>query len=195
WEFAGWYGGGCYPNITFDPNVKNRVYLTSDVAGIWRSDNAGDEWSFITEGLKNLNVAQVVVAKANSNVLYAATEKGLFYSLNGGGHWEKSDDVSGAISFQRPQSYRAVAVSASHPEKLCVGTTKGKIFCSGNYGRNWSMLQTGFQKLESISALSFTSAENDLIVANKSGLFKYNFSDRTWGPLLRNSYAATDFVI
>jgi hypothetical protein len=36
WEFAGWYGGGCFPNIEFDPNVKNRVYLTSDVAGLWR---------------------------------------------------------------------------------------------------------------------------------------------------------------
>ena len=36
WEFAGWYGGGCYPNLVLDPHTKGRVYLASDVAGIFR---------------------------------------------------------------------------------------------------------------------------------------------------------------
>ncbi len=39
WQFSGWEGGGCYPNVEFDPNVRNRVYLTSDVAGLWRSND------------------------------------------------------------------------------------------------------------------------------------------------------------
>ena len=41
WEFAGWYGG-CYPDLEPDPSTPGRLYLSSDVAGIWRSDDRGD---------------------------------------------------------------------------------------------------------------------------------------------------------
>ena len=44
WKFAGWYGGGCYPNVEFDPNIKDRDYLVSDVAGLWRSDDSAAHW-------------------------------------------------------------------------------------------------------------------------------------------------------
>jgi exopolysaccharide biosynthesis WecB/TagA/CpsF family protein len=201
WDFAGWYGGGCYPNVEFDPNIKDRVYLTSDVAGIWRSDDGGERWFFATNGLGHLNVAQVAVAESDSNVLYAATKGGLFYSLNGGGLWEKSDDMEGAISFERPRSYKAIAVSRIDPGKLCVGTAKGKLFCSRTYGREWDEIKTDFQKtapdsaVPTVSALVFVSDEEELMATNSSGLFQYDFTTGIWEPLLTESYSVTDFSV
>src|SRR5258708_4213666 len=84
WEFAGWYGGGFFCNLAFDSQNKNRVYLTSDVAGIWRSDDLGEHWNFITKGLGQTTVPQVAIAPSDSNVLYAATASGVFLSSNAG---------------------------------------------------------------------------------------------------------------
>ena len=91
WEFAGWYGGGCYPNVEFDPNVKGRVYLVSDVSGIWKSTDSGENWSFMTQGLKNLNVSFVSVAPSNSKIIYAGTAKGLFVWRESINTWEPCD--------------------------------------------------------------------------------------------------------
>ena len=65
WEFWGWYGGGAYPDVGFDPQVRDRLYLSSDVAGIWRSDNAGATWKPMSKGLKNLNVAFIEIGRAH----------------------------------------------------------------------------------------------------------------------------------
>lgn len=195
WSFAGWYGGGCYPNIVFDPNVRNRVYLTSDVAGAWRSDNGGEQWHFINQGLNSLNVAQLAVAKANSNVLYAATVRGIYYSLNAGSSWQKADDAGGALVFQRPQSHRPITISARNAGKVCAGTSKGEVFCSQNYGKSWVPIPAYLGKPTPITSLSFVSGDNGLLVGNTTGLLKYSFNTKTWYPYFSFNHPVTDFTI
>ncbi|MBL8013503.1 MAG: hypothetical protein JNN05_06600, partial [Candidatus Omnitrophica bacterium] len=138
WEFAGWDGGGCYPNIAFDPHVQNRVYLTSDVSGIYRSDDNGENWQFATQGLGSLMVAQVVVAPSDSNVVYAATKKGIYVSKDAAKTWNATDDMKGWITFQRPENYRSVAVDEKDPAFLCAGSAKGHLYCSKDYGTKWT---------------------------------------------------------
>ena len=82
-------------DLTFDPQHKDRVYLTSDVAGIWRSDDLGEHWYFITKGLGHLTISQVAIAPSDSNVLYAATNGGVYISTNAGGTlWTSTADTS-----------------------------------------------------------------------------------------------------
>lgn len=49
WQFAGWHGGGCFPDGFFDPNNRDRIVFGSDVAGAWRSNDHGERWEFITK--------------------------------------------------------------------------------------------------------------------------------------------------
>ena len=57
WEFAGWYGGGTFSNSAFAHGKENIVYLTSDIAGIWKSIDLGEKWVPVNKGLRNLIVA------------------------------------------------------------------------------------------------------------------------------------------
>jgi len=172
WEFAGWYGGGCYPNLTFDPLIKDRVYLTSDVAGLWRSDDLGGHWYFITKGLGQFTVAQVAVAPTDSNTLYAATGGGVYVSNNAGGSWVAADNAQGKITFKRPDNYRPIAIDPQNPSKLCIGTAGSQVFCSLNSGVQWTDLdpkRTFFTNNISISALAYDK-QGKLYVASTKGL-------------------------
>jgi len=198
WEFAGWYGGGCYPNVEFDPNVKNRVYLVSDVAGIWRSDDLGERWHFINQGLDNFVVSFLHVAPSDSNILYAGTEAGLLRSKNAGSTWEQSDTVSGKISFKRPQSYRSYAVFHTDPATIAVGTVSGAVFFSQDYGDHWRVLGSNEQPLDDkkpITAMGLTPDDRFLFVASEAGLARYDLHENKWHFFENSPRNITDFLI
>jgi photosystem II stability/assembly factor-like uncharacterized protein len=198
WQFAGWYGGGCYPNVEFDPRVPGRVYLTSDVAGVWRSDDLGENWTFINEGLNHLNVASIAISPSNSEVLYAATKKGLCYSKNGGRNWTLCETLDGRISFERPRNYRSVAVSKLNPAVVAVGTHAGDLFYSSDFGAHWEVLgskEKPFDNGEPITALELSSKDDYLFAASNAGMTRYSFHERTWTFIEKSPKGITDFHI
>lgn len=190
WEFAGWYGGGCYPNVEFDPNIPNRVYLTSDVAGIWRSDDLGERWNFINEGLTGLNVPVLAIAPSDSNVLYAGTAKGgVCLSRDAGLHWEACDNPGGRLTFRRPDSHQSLVVSKLDPGFVAVGTSEGDVFYSRDFGAHWIELSNygflglgkkPFSESPLITVLRFSPDERFLYASSESGLARYSWEKGSW---------------
>lgn len=183
WEFAGWYGGGCYPAIVPDPNIKDRVYLLSDVAGLWRSDNKGDEWYFINNGLVNLNIAVLAVAPSDSNVIYLGTKAGVMRSDNAGKTWHYLISTKGKVVFERPDSYRSLAIDSSDYDKVFAGTKFGKVFFSKDGGNTWGYLggnRYPFKEEVPITALCLTGDGKKIFVASELGLMLYDFQTERW---------------
>jgi hypothetical protein len=147
------------------------------------SDNLGENWHFITKGLGNLMVAQVAIAPSNSNMLYVATGAGVYYSINGGDSWQKADDVNKKIAFRRPENYRSIAVNPKNPANVCVGTSKREVYCSANYGQNWTKLNTLVLDNKPIPSLQFNSDGTELFVAFKQKVAKYIFKNSIWQTL------------
>lgn len=195
WEFAGWHGGGCYPNVTWDPLVRDRAYLTSDVAGIWRSDDAGDHWSFITRGLDNLNVAFLAPAPSDSRVLYAGTARGLFRSENAGENWTSCARFDPDIRFARPESHRPVAVHPSDPMRVIIGTAAGDVLYSEEGGGRWTRLgERPFRSASAITALEWV--QPDLLWASsEEGLARYSWSERRWRRFNSGPKPVSDFLL
>ncbi|HVZ04310.1 WD40/YVTN/BNR-like repeat-containing protein [Hyphomicrobium sp.] len=182
WKFAGWYGGGCYPNVEFDPFIRNQLYVTSDVAGIWRSKDGGSTWHFITDGLTNLNVSQVAASHVTAGTLYAGTAAGLYYSRNSGDKWNKTNDLGGRIKFGRPESYRAIAPHPAKAHSVCVGTFDGNVFCSDNDGATWSDLSAPHSATASspVVSLDYLRDGSGLIVAKSKEILRYDFAGHSW---------------
>ena len=198
WEFAGWYGGGCYPNVEFDPNMKGRVYLVSDVAGVWRSTDSGENWSFMARGLKNLNVSFVSVAPSNSKIIYAGTAKGLFVWRESINTWEPCDSKGGEIYFVRPGSHRSLAISKSDPAMISVGTASGSVFNSVDGGLTWGILGNSkkpFKDNKPITSLVYGSFGKVLYAGSTNGLAKYSFETRNWSILGPAPSQVTDLTL
>jgi len=184
WQFAGWYGGGMYPSITTDPSTEGRLYLTSDVAGMWRSDDRGENWFFINEGLGNLIVACSAVAPSDPNVVYAGTKKGLVRSSDAGKTWEERSHPD--LKFKKPYAIKAIAVDYSDPDTVFAGGEGGKIFVSKNGGTKWKEIgSTGdvYKEKAVITYLFITPDGSHLLAGSKLGLAEYETERKRWKRL------------
>ena len=198
WEFAGWYGGGAFPNVVYDPNVKDRVYLVSDVAGLYRSDTGGETWRLMTKGLTNYIGATLEIAPSDSNLIFSGMKHGLFVSRNAGKYWEKVESLPRDISFVRPHNYKSITIANSDSERLCVGTAKGHIFCSKNGGQSWTKLNLREESIPEdapIAVLHYDERSNGLWIAHEKGLSHYDFHSKKIETILERAAGVNDLVV
>lgn len=197
WKFAGWYGGGAFPNVEFDPVNPNRIFVTSDVAGIWRSDDGAESWIPINQGLDDLDIAAVVAAPSESNVLYAASSRGVYRSEDSGESWKAVGNPQAALTFRRPKSYRPIAVDTNDSGRLCVGTTKGGIFCSVTGGQTWRNLgaERIFENGFSVAAVQFNQDGQSIFAVAGGKVAKFNFALDTWSLLLEEELEVKDLQL
>lgn len=196
WEFAGWYGGGCYPNLEIDPTVRDRLYLTSDVAGIWKSDDAGEHWNFATKGLGNLNVPTLAIAPSDPNVLYAGTGGGVYVSHDAASTWVPAGCGGRSIRFERPQSHRVILISKKQASRAVVGAASGDVWVSDDFGSEWRVLgdRRPFGKRSAITALAWIGNEEGVYASSGQGLAKFSFNDGRWRFLGDSPKPITDIL-
>ena len=74
--------GGQVQNIVPDPNTPERLFLASDMEGIYESTDNGLSWQIKGDLIHN-RVFTVAVAPGNPNKVYAASMYGLEISNDG----------------------------------------------------------------------------------------------------------------
>jgi photosystem II stability/assembly factor-like uncharacterized protein len=79
-------------DITIDDRSSRTVYVTyssyADVGHVYRTTNGGSTWQNITANLPPIPVNALVIHPDFSNILFVATDLGVFYTTNGGVLWE-----------------------------------------------------------------------------------------------------------
>ena len=145
WDFSAPIGALC-----FDPSRPNVLYAgvgrpragKSGAGAIYRSDDTGDTWRLVTApGVlpSKAVVCDLKVACDGSGVL-AATDAGLFRSIDGGATWQPADDGL------PHEQVRRLAMSATHPQTVycTVATTAranapwdGGVYRSDDGGLTW----------------------------------------------------------
>ena len=86
---------GNISSLIFDPKDQNIAYATYSTFGvdhIWKSIDAGATWTAIdnkglSTGIPDIPVHTLAIHPANSNILFAGTDLGIFVSTNGGNSW------------------------------------------------------------------------------------------------------------
>jgi hypothetical protein len=97
-------------DLFVDPNNLNRIWAVYSTVGggrVFRSDNAGTNWTDQSAGLPNLPINAIAVDTRNANRVWVAADRGVYQSLNGGGAWA---DFSNGL----PNSY--VGDLSFHPQ-------------------------------------------------------------------------------
>ncbi|MGH2532810.1 MAG: WD40/YVTN/BNR-like repeat-containing protein [Thermomicrobiales bacterium] len=71
--------------------VPDSLYTAGPGAGILRSNDGGESWDLVSDGLPSQDVGAFAVHSFRPDTLYAWIEEGIFRSEDGGGRWEKMD--------------------------------------------------------------------------------------------------------
>jgi photosystem II stability/assembly factor-like uncharacterized protein len=88
WIPSGYGGGGRFTAIAVDEGNPNTVFIGSDVAGVFRSRDGGKYFEIKGNGLGGFCVSDIAIDPENSRRVYTLTDAGIFFSSDGGDHWE-----------------------------------------------------------------------------------------------------------
>jgi len=122
------YAGGCY-----NSDVNPEEYAaTNNLSGVsfLKSTDGGATWLPVSSSLDNTCVNKIVVDPSNPNVVFAATHKGIYKSVNGGVSWSRFDNLG-----QRVMMAMVIDFTDSY---IIAGEGFGGIWISENGGTSWT---------------------------------------------------------
>ncbi len=138
-------------------------------AGIYRSDNLGDNWIEANTGLPKDTITSFTVI---SNLLFAGTwGEGLFRSSDYGASWIPV--ISGL-------SGDTITALATINTSLFAGTCTGQVFRSDNNGDSWIPVSVG---LANNRVTCFTSLSSTIFVGTSDGVYSSTNNGGQWTPV------------
>ena len=154
-------GIGRVDRLAFNPANANVVYAGSTAGGLWRTTDAGTNWSNITPNISCGGISGIVVDPGNTNSLFILTGDGDSKFLSGGGlvqafgyirfsigvlrstdggvHWKKTGDFPGVTN--KMVGFRLVM----HPtlSNILYACTSEGLFWTTNGGQTWGLQKGG----------------------------------------------------
>jgi regulation of enolase protein 1 (concanavalin A-like superfamily) len=165
--------------ITIHPFDSNIVYVTTGgfgPANILKTTDGGASWTAAsgsgTTGLPEVPVNDVEIDSANTNTIYAATEVGVFMSLDAGAHWELPQDG---------------------PANVCVDELfwMGSTLVAATHGRGMFAVETGPAALPAVSISPATIDFGAQTVGSSSGSRRAIVTNSGTAPLIISAIAVT----
>ncbi|MFH0734039.1 MAG: T9SS type A sorting domain-containing protein [bacterium] len=166
-------------NVHTIAEYEGKIFIGT-TNGVLKSEDGGNSWVNINDGLLDLYVNSITVLGEN---VYAGTEEaGVFVSTNWGDSWEQ---INSGIT-----TLNITAIIANETE-LYAGTSGGGIFKSTNYGTTWIAQNSGLNNLKIYSMYSVNS--NFYTTTEKGGVYIWDLSQNRWVSI--NNGLPTDFTV
>lgn len=143
WKAVGWGGGAYYFATVWHPTDGKVLYLGSDCAGLYRSDDSAKQWNFANNGLTDYAVYSMAVSPAAPDVVYALTDGGLHKSIDRAKTWSYiADSAKNKLNIlsKRDGSNRAIAIDPKNADTVYVGSHTGKLWKTTDGARTWTEL-------------------------------------------------------
>lgn len=131
-------GQGRVNTIAVDPNNPDTYYIGAPAGGIWKSTDAGINWTPLTDNLPHIGVSGIAINPDNSNIIYIATgdddandsfTAGVWKSTDGGKNWSKTGSITGA-------KMNEIYINPNNTEIVLVATSSG-VQKTTNGGTSW----------------------------------------------------------
>jgi photosystem II stability/assembly factor-like uncharacterized protein len=123
-------------SLAVDPISSNTVYAASaDGDGVFKSFDAGTNWSEVSDGLIDRQIWSVVVDPLNPGMIYLGTRSGVFKSTDGARTWSQTT--------LNDQTVFSVRLDPSDSTTLYAATVGAGIFKSSDGGDSWSAVNDG----------------------------------------------------
>jgi photosystem II stability/assembly factor-like uncharacterized protein len=157
-------------SITVDPNNPNTYYAGAPAGGIWKSTDAGLNWTPLIDELPQIGVSGIAVDYNDSQTIYIATgdddagdsfSVGVWKSTDGGTTWSQT----GLNPSNAPNRMNDIYIHPTDSNILWVATTSG-LYKTIDAGVTWIKTQAG-----SIRDLKIKPGDPNTIYAVSSSTF------------------------
>ena len=159
------------------PGNKNIIFASFASGGFWKTTDAGETWTALTDALGTQAIGSFAVAPSNMDVIYIGTGEanifrasfpgmGVFKSIDGGKSWKSLGlENTGTISriVVHPSNPDVVYVSAGGNE-WSYNNDRG-VYKSENGGKTWAKVLGSDEKTGGVDIVMDPSDPNTLIVS------------------------------
>ncbi len=149
------------------------IYVGTYFYGIYKSQNDGNSWISVNNGLQNQNIFTLT---GNDKKLIAVSHDGIYMSVNAGANWiQNNHGLTNSIIYSL----------TSYDNNIFVGTFGGGIYRSNNSGNDWKKLNIGDNKpyiydIISIGKEIYAIAANEWYDAFTGRVFLSTDDGNTW---------------
>jgi len=147
--------------------------------GIYKTSNAGQNWTNISSSFPVKAVNEIVISPANADHLFAGTEgDGVYKSLDAGVTWSYS--TTGADNF----ACRRLVFNPDNAQELLGGFLSMAVFVSADYGSSWQSSTTGIGAMI-LNDIDFNPLNTQQIIVafeaqNSGGCYFTNDGGSSW---------------
>jgi len=150
--------GQCVHKITLHPSRPERLFLQNHW-GIYRSDDSGDNWSDIANGVPSDFGFPIVVHPHNPDCVYIVPVESDVFRCSCDGRLRVYRTRSAGASWEplmrglpQKEAYETVlrdglAVDAQDPVGIYLGTRSGQLFGSHDEGKTWQKIHDGLPSI------------------------------------------------
>ncbi len=144
-------GQGRINTVMVDPNNDNIIYVGAPAGGLWRSNDAGINWTPLTDNLPQIGVSGIAIDPNNSNVIYISTGDddagdsysiGVLKSTDGGTTWLQTGSLGSIVGDNSYATSNEILIDPTNSNIIWVATGAG-LFKSINAGVSWLNKLTG----------------------------------------------------
>ncbi len=167
WTTVKMGGGGYVPGVIYHPTVPHLRYARTDVAGVYRWDNAISSWTALTDGFGRPDgsyqgAESMAVDPTDPNRVYMTARMAVqfgngrfYYSSDQGNTWNYVDLPFPVGSNNQGRAIgERLMVDPNLPSTLFYASRTAGLWKSTNRGLNWS-------QVTSLSSYVMTTAERD----------------------------------
>ncbi len=159
--------GGRTRALVIDPTDANVMFAAGVAGGIWKTTNAGTNWTPLDDFMANLAVTSISMDPTNSQILYAGTGEGffnadgvrgagIFKTTNGGTTWTRLAATNTADFFF---VNKVVVSPANSTNSHIYAATRTGVHRSLDSGTTWSLVLAS-------NAANGNNGAMDLVIRN-----------------------------
>jgi PKD repeat protein/photosystem II stability/assembly factor-like uncharacterized protein len=177
-------GIGRINRIAFDPTNPQVIWMGAPAGGLWKSVDAGQNWTTNTDQLANLGISDIEIDPSNTSIMYLATGDrdggdtysfGVLKSTDGGNTWNGTGLVHAVTSQVK------ITDLYLNPDNtnIIVATTSQGIYRSADAGNTWTSVQSG-----SFNAIVQKPGNPNILFCSSLSsprIYKSNNNGQSWG--------------
>jgi photosystem II stability/assembly factor-like uncharacterized protein len=184
--------------IAADPNDANVLYLAAAGGGVWKTTDAGADWTPLTDDQATLFMGALALAPSDPNVIYAGTGEatnsalsftghGVLKSADGGATWA----LLGQDVFDR-HTISQIVVSPVDPDTVFVAVAGSGVHGVSGHTGIWKSTDGGLTWTNTTTAITTTEEFSDLEIDPADPLTLYAAVGSFRGSTVNGVYETTD---
>nr|MBC7244088.1 hypothetical protein [Chloroflexota bacterium] len=154
-------------SLAIRPGNPRVIYIGTDGRGLFVTKDGGNSWLEQAQGLDGLHIYDIAISPIQPDLLYVATESGIYKSIDAGLTWTKL-----ALTTQG-RRINTIVLYPGDEDVLFVGLQYGAAYCTVDGGIRWTPLKKGLGDVTILSLALDPQNPSILWAGTTDGIWRY----------------------